>query len=199
MGIGASRKCVDFGNQFFHAAEGSGADGLLRDAAEPDFQLVEPRSVGRREVHVEAGPRRQPALHPRMFVRRVIVHDDIRVQLAWHVLLDLPQKIEILLMLVTLPAFCHHFALRRVRRRKQRRSAMASVVVRHALDVTESQRQHRLGAFERLNLALFIHAQYYGALRRTQVRPYHIRYLLHKRRKLRIRFETCAKKRNVTL
>jgi hypothetical protein len=33
---------------------------------------------------------------------------------------------------------------------------MAVVVVGHALDVAEAQRQQRLGAFERLNLALLV-------------------------------------------
>jgi hypothetical protein len=39
----------DFGNKFFDAAEGAPADGLLRDDVEPDFHLVEPGRVGRRD------------------------------------------------------------------------------------------------------------------------------------------------------
>jgi hypothetical protein len=33
-------EAFDFGDQFFDAAEGSPADGLLRDDVEPDFYLV---------------------------------------------------------------------------------------------------------------------------------------------------------------
>ena len=45
-----------------------------------------------------------------------------------------------------------------VERREERGSAVAIVVVSHALDITESQRQHRLGALQGLHLALLVHA-----------------------------------------
>src|SRR6266851_10431188 len=72
-------------------------------------------------------------------------------------------------------------ALRGVQRRKQRGRPVASVIMRHALDVAESHRQHRLGAFERLNLTLFIHAQNHCIFRWIQVQPYNIPYFLYKK------------------
>jgi len=48
----AMDEAFDLGDQFFDAAEGSPADGLLRDDVKPDFHLVEPGRVGRREVQV---------------------------------------------------------------------------------------------------------------------------------------------------
>src|SRR5258708_17735950 len=71
--------------------------------------------------------------------------------------------------------------LRGVQRRKQRGRPVPSVIMRHAFDVAESHRQHRLGTFERLNLALFIHAQNHCIFRRMQVQTYNIPYFLYKK------------------
>src|SRR5215469_1435236 len=84
-------------------------------------------------------------------------------------------------MAVTLPALREHFALCRVQGRKQRRGSVASIIVGHSLDVTQPQWQHRLRAFERLNLALFIYAQNHSIFRRIQVQPYNIPYFLYKK------------------
>src|SRR5260370_37118597 len=71
--------------------------------------------------------------------------------------------------------------LRGVQPRKQRGRPVPSVIMRHAFDVAESHRQHRLGTFERLNLALFIHAQNHCIFRRMQVQTYNIPYFLYKK------------------
>src|SRR5258706_4906821 len=84
-------------------------------------------------------------------------------------------------MPVTRPALCQHFALRRVQCGEQRRSPMASVIVGHALDVAKPHRQHRLRTFERLNLALFIHAQNHCIFWGIQVQPYNIPYFLYEK------------------
>ena len=84
-------------------------------------------------------------------------------------------------MPVTRPALREHFALRRVQCGKQRRSPVASVIVGHALDVAKSHRQHRLRTFQRLNLALFIHAQNHSVFWRIQVQPYNIPYFLYEK------------------
>src|SRR6202008_2022720 len=65
---------------FFDAAEGSPTDGLLRDDVEPDFHLVEPGRVGRREVHVVTGACCQPALDARMLVGSVVINDQMHVE-----------------------------------------------------------------------------------------------------------------------
>ena len=58
---------------------------------------------------------------------------------------------------------------------------MASVIVGYAFDLAQSHRQHRLRAFERLNLAFFIHAQNHRIFRRMQVQTYNIPYFLYKK------------------
>jgi len=76
---------IDFLDQFLHAAKGPAANGLLRDAVEPDLHLVEPGGIGRSEVHMESWPSGEPAFDSRVFVRGVVVHDDVHLQVLRHV------------------------------------------------------------------------------------------------------------------
>ena len=61
-----------------------------------------------------------------------------------------------------------HFPCGNVQRCKQRRRAMAHVVVGSALGDARCQRQNRLSAIQCLNLALFIHAQHHRLERRRR-------------------------------
>ena len=81
---------IDFLDQVFHTAKGSPAKSSLRDAIEPNFHLIEPGGIGRSEVDVEPWPRGEPSSNSQMFVRGVIVHDDVYLQVLRHVLLNLP-------------------------------------------------------------------------------------------------------------
>src|SRR3990172_3321016 len=84
-------------------------------------------------------------------------------------------------MKMALPTLRDHRALGCVQGRKQCRRSVAPVIVRYALDVADSHRQHRLRAFQRLNLTLFIHAQNHSIFRWIQVQPYNISYFLYKK------------------
>ena len=68
---------IDFCDQFLHAAKRSPTKSLLRDAIEPDFHLIQLGGIGRSEVYVEPWPCGEPASNPQMFVRGVIIHDDV--------------------------------------------------------------------------------------------------------------------------
>src|SRR5262245_44109598 len=70
----------------------------------------------------------------------------------------------------------------RVEGRKQCGGAVSNVVVRDALDIAESQGQHRLATFQRLNLALLVHAQDQGLIRWVQIQPDDVRYLFDEER-----------------
>ena len=48
---------------------------------------------------------------------------------------------------------------------------MTLVVMAAPLDLTRPHRQQRLGAVERLDLGLFIHAEHQGAVGRVEVEP----------------------------
>ena len=55
--------------------------------------------------------------------------------------------------------------------REQGRNSIALGIMRLSGRYAGSQWQNRLGAVQRLHLALFIHAQHQGAIRRIQVQP----------------------------
>src|SRR5262249_55427734 len=43
---------LDLGDQLLHAVERPSANGLLRDVAEPEFDLIEPGCIGRGVMHM---------------------------------------------------------------------------------------------------------------------------------------------------
>src|ERR1700737_5450118 len=69
-----------------------------------------------------------------MFMRSVVVHDDVHVQRSGHVLIDLPQKVQIFLMPVALR---EDRSFGRIQRRKQGRSSVAQVIVSDSFDVAQ--------------------------------------------------------------
>lgn len=71
-----------------------------------------------------------------------------------------------------------HCAIEYVQSREQCRGAVANVVVRDAFDIAEAHRQHGLSAFERLALALLVHAQDQCILGRAQVQADHVAQFL---------------------
>jgi hypothetical protein len=144
---------------------------------------------------MEPWPCSKPAFNSQMLVRGVIIHDDVHLQVFRHVLFNLPEKTQILLMPMTRSTFREHIAVRRVQCGKQRGGSVASIIMGHSFDITQAQRQHRLGAFQRLNSALLIYAQNHCIFRWIQVQPYNIPYLFYKKwiaRKLELFFADAA-------
>ncbi len=64
---------------------------------------------------------------------------------------------------------------------KQRGGSVAPIIVGHCFDITQSQWQHRLGAFQCWNSALLIYAQNHSVLRGIQIQPYNIPYFFSKK------------------
>ena len=80
MGVGGPNVLIDFLDQVFDAAKRPAANGLLRNPIEPDLHLIEPGSIGRSKVHAESWSCGEPAFDSGMFVRGVVVHDDVHIQ-----------------------------------------------------------------------------------------------------------------------
>ena len=59
---------------------------------------------------------------------------------------------------------------------------MPLVVVGAALGLAGPHRQQRLGAVQRLDLALFVDAEHHGAIRRVEIEPDDVGHLLHEQR-----------------
>ncbi len=63
-------------------------------------------------------------------------------------------------------------------RRKERRRAVALVIVGQRATAALLKRQSRLGAIQRLDLALLVQTQHQRLLGRIQIQAYHIREFL---------------------
>ena len=124
MAVGILDVVIDFLDQFLDAAKRSPAKSSLRNAVEPDLHLIEPGGIGWSEVYVEPWPCSEPASNSQMFVRGVIIHDDVHLQVLGYVLFNLPEKTQIFLMPVVLSTFREHFAVCRVQCGKQRGSSV---------------------------------------------------------------------------
>ncbi len=101
-----------------------------------------------------------------LLVGRIVVEDDVNSLVGGHFGFDGVVEVNELLVPVALHVAADHGAVEDVERGEQGGSAVALVVVRHGRAATALQRQTRLGAIERLDLALFIDRQHDGVSRR---------------------------------
>ena len=85
-------EALDLATQVSHGAEGSTANGFLRDVPEPTFHLIEPGRIGRRVVHVEARTTCEPAPDLGVFVSAVVIDHEVNIQMLGHAGFDVAQK-----------------------------------------------------------------------------------------------------------
>jgi hypothetical protein len=103
----------------------------------------------------------------------------VDVKVGGDVAVQMLEKGQELLMAMAWFALRNHAAIEHAEGRKQRGSAVAEIVVSDAFDVTQIQGQRRLGAFERLDLAFFVHTQDQGVIWRIEVKAYYVAHLFH--------------------
>jgi len=97
MGVVVSNELVNFLDQFRHVAEGTAADGALGYQAEPALHLVKPTGVGRGVMNLVAGMADQPGFDLGMFMRAVVVGNQMHLELGGKVLVQVVQKAQELL------------------------------------------------------------------------------------------------------
>jgi len=128
---------IDLALEVVHGLERTAADRLVGDQCEPSLDLIEPGTVGGREVHMEPRPPRQPGMYPRMLAGRVVVADQVDVESGRHVGFDVAQEGQELLTAMLGLALRQHAAIGNVQRREESGRAMVDVVVRDAFDVAQ--------------------------------------------------------------
>jgi hypothetical protein len=158
-------------DQLTHALESAPANPLVGDVAKPAFHEVQPRTARRDEVNVEPGMALQPSLDLGVFVRVVVVHDQMQIEIRRRLLIDQLEELDPFLMTMSRHARADQLALGQFQGGKQRRRAMTRVVVRHRAAPALFDRQARLGAVQRLNLTFFIAAQDQRMVGRIEVQP----------------------------
>jgi hypothetical protein len=136
-------------------------------------------------VEDEARMTAQPGHDFRVFVGGVIVEDHVDHLSGGDFGLDGIQKADELLMAMTLHAAPDDRALQDIERGEQRGRAVADIIVGHGFEPAGLQRQARLGAVERLDLALFVEAEHDGVRRRIDIQPDDVSQLADKLRVVR--------------
>ena len=124
----------------------------------------------------------EPSLHRRRLVRRIVVEDEVNIEIGWHRLVDLLEESSELKASVALVAFPQDLPRRHVEGREERRRPVSKVVVGLAFWLTRSHRKKWLTAFERLDLGFLVHAQHDSVRGGIHVEPHNIADLVDEER-----------------
>ena len=123
----------------------------------------------------------EPAHDLGMLVRGVVVEDHVDDLAGWDIRFDRVEEADELLMAVALHAAADDLALQNVERGEQGRRAVAFVVMGHRAGAAFLHRQARLGAVERLDLALLVDREHDCMRRRIDIEADDIANLAAKR------------------
>src|SRR5665213_1008853 len=102
----------------------------------------------------------QPLLDVWVFVRRVVVKNEVNVELCLHILIDMLKKSNDLFIAMPRQALTDNAAVKHVDGSKQRRRSVAPIIVRLTLRNARLHRQDRSRAIESLDLRFFVNAEH---------------------------------------
>jgi hypothetical protein len=80
VGIVVADEGSDVGAQGIDASMDAASDLFIGQQSEEALDLIEPRRIGRRQMHMPARPLGEPCADQRCFVGGVIVHDEMNVE-----------------------------------------------------------------------------------------------------------------------
>lgn len=149
--------------------EDAAADFSAGDGREESFDGIEPRRRGRREM---AGPSRmvgQPPQDIGMLVRGVVVSDGMNDLAGWNGSLHGVEETDKFLMPMLFHAASNYGSVEDVERGEKRSHAVAFVIMRHCPALAGLERQSRLCAVERLDLAFLVDGDDDGVSGRVHV------------------------------
>jgi len=146
----------DLGFEFGDGSEDATADFPASDGREEALDGVQPRSRGRREVEGPARMIGEPLHDRRVLVRGVIVEDGVDDLAGRRGALDGGEEADELLMPMLRHAAADDRSCENVQRREQGGRAVALVVVGQGPAFSGLERQARLRAVERLDLAFLV-------------------------------------------
>ena len=184
-GIVFADEAVDGGLQVDEGMEDAMLEPAPGEFGEEALDGIEPRARGRREMEGPARMALEPGADFVLLVRRVVVEDDVDGLVCRHLALDAVEEADELLMAVALHVLADDRAVENVERGKQRRRAVAFVIMGHGAGAALLHGQAGLGAVERLDLALLVDRQHHRMGRRIDIEADDIRELLGKGRVVR--------------
>lgn len=103
----------------------------------------------------------EPVADGKCLVRSIVIHHQMNIQIIRNRCLDRAQEFQKLAAAMPPVQLSDDLSGGDIEGRKQRRCAMAHIVMRSPFGKSRRQRQDRLGAVERLYLALLIDAQHH--------------------------------------
>jgi hypothetical protein len=162
-----------------HAREASSAETLLAEFAKPAFNQIQPGAGRRSEVQMKTRMPLDPGFHAGMFMRAIIIHDQMEIEFGRSFAVDFLKESDELLMPMTGHAVSDHLAVEHAQGGKQGGRSMADVIMRHCSTAAFLQGQTGLGSVKGLDLAFLIQAQNQGLVRRIQIQPDDIAQLLY--------------------
>ena len=168
------------GDQGRHAREASSAKTLHAEVAEPTFDQIQPGARGRSKVEMTTGVSLDPGFHPGMFMRAIIIHDQMEIEFGGSFGIDFLQETEKLLMPMARHAISDHFAVEHAESGKQSGRPVTDVIMGQGSAAAFLQGQAGLGSVQGLDLAFFVHAQNQRLVRRIQIKSHDIVQLLNK-------------------
>ena len=180
-GVVIVEEAVDGGLQIEHGLEDAALETALGEGREEALDGVEPGARGRREVVCSARMARQPFSDLGVLVVGVVVEDRMDGLAGGDLALDSVEETDELLMPMALHVAADHGSVEPVHRRKQRRRAIALVVMGHRSRPALLHRQAGLGSVERLDLALLVDGKDNSVRRRIDIEPGHVAQLVDER------------------
>jgi len=130
-------------------------------------------------VHMETAMACEPSLDLGMFVGGIVVGDQMHREGGGHLVVEMIEKADELLMPVAWLALGDNRAIEHVEGREQCSGPMPKVVMSHAFNIAQPHRQHRLAPLQRLDLALLVHAPHQGLVGWIEVQSHHVADLFH--------------------
>src|SRR5271168_3966118 len=94
IGIAVGEIGLDVADKLVDGGEAAGADDIAGQVGEEALDQIEPGRRGRSEVHLEARVFGKPRPHRWMFVRGVVVGDQMQIEVTWRLAIDLLEKAE---------------------------------------------------------------------------------------------------------
>src|ERR1700678_3853346 len=110
----------DGADEFVDAAESAAPDAFGGNLREKALNSIDPGRRSRREVLMVARMLREPCFDRWMLVRSIVVHDDVDIQLARDVAVDVFEELEELRMPMAWQTPLENCTAQRVKRCKQR-------------------------------------------------------------------------------
>jgi len=170
----------DGSDQRRDACETAATETFVGELSEPTLDQIQPRAGCRSKVQMKPGMALNPRFDPRMFMRAVVVHDEMKIEFGGCLLIDFLEEPDELLMAMTRHTIADHFAVEHAEGGKEGGRAMALKIVSHGSAAAFFQRKTGLGSVQSLDLTLLIHRQDQRFVRRIQIQTYDIAQFLDK-------------------